>query len=305
MVHGPHIVRVQEVSVEVIEMLKCGISGERIARMLGVSRTSVWKFVKKLEDLGYVIERKRGLGYRILRSPDISPYEVASVCRDLSLIDEVYYYKVTDSTNLRAREVAKPRRLFIAERQTKGRGRYGRSWMSEEGGLYFSITLSMPIEYVPRLTLTTGVSIARVLNAKLKWPNDVMFEGRKLCGILCELVGGVEDPLIIVGIGINVNNPSCGISLKEIYGREVSRIDVLSRVLRSFERYYFKLLSGDWDEIRREWIDLSETLGRFVKVRTVNRTYEGFALGLDEDGGLMLDVGGKVVKVFSGDCFYA
>lgn len=305
MVHGPHIVRVQEVSVEVIEMLKCGISGERIARMLGVSRTSVWKFVKKLEDLGYVIERKRGLGYRILRSPDISPYEVASVCRDLSLIDEVYYYKVTDSTNLRAREVAKPRRLFIAERQTKGRGRYGRSWMSEEGGLYFSITLSMPIEYVPRLTLTTGVSIARVLNAKLKWPNDVMFEGRKLCGILCELVGGVEDPLIIVGIGINVNNPSCGISLKEIYGREVSRIDVLSRVLRSFERYYFKLLSGDWDEIRREWIDLSETLGRFVKVRTVNRTYEGFALDLDEDGGLMLDVGGKVVKVFSGDCFYA
>jgi len=289
----------------VIEMLKCGISGERIARMLGVSRTSVWKFVKKLEDLGYVIERKRGLGYRILRSPDISPYEVASVCRDLSLIDEVYYYKVTDSTNLRAREVAKPRRLFVAERQTKGRGRYGRSWMSEEGGLYFSITLSMPIEYVPRLTLTTGVSIARVLNAKLKWPNDVMFEGRKLCGILCELVGGVEDPLIIVGIGINVNNPSCGISLKEIYGREVSRIDVLSRVLRSFERYYFKLLSGDWDEIRREWIDLSETLGRYVKVRTVNRTYEGFALDLDEDGGLMLDVGGKVVKVFSGDCFYA
>ncbi|RLI84915.1 MAG: biotin--[acetyl-CoA-carboxylase] ligase [Archaeoglobales archaeon] len=305
MVHGPHIVGVQEVSVEVIEMLKCGISGERIARMLGVSRTSVWKFVKKLEDLGYVIERKRGLGYRILRSPDISPYEVASVCRDLSLIDEVYYYKVTDSTNLRAREVAKPRRLFVAERQTKGRGRYGRSWMSEEGGLYFSITLSMPIEYVPRLTLTTGVSIARVLNAKLKWPNDVMFEGRKLCGILCELVGGVEDPLIIVGIGINVNNPSCGISLKEIYGREVSRIDVLSRVLRSFERYYFKLLSGDWDEIRREWIDLSETLGRYVKVRTVNRTYEGFALDLDEDGGLMLDVGGKVVKVFSGDCFYA
>ncbi len=305
MVHSPHIVGVQEVSVKVIEMLKDGVSGEKISRILGVSRTSVWKFVKKLEGLGYVIEKRRGVGYRIVKAPDLSPYEVALVCKRSSLVDEIHYYKVTDSTNLRAKEVLKPRTLFIAERQTAGRGRYGRSWMSEDGGLYFSITLPISIENVLKLTLTVGVSIAKVLNAKLKWPNDVMFSGRKLCGILCEVVGGVEFPLVIVGIGINVNNPTpeCGISLKDIHGRKFSRVEVLDCVLRSFESYYHRLLNGDWSEIRKEWIDLNETLGKNVTVRTVNRTYRGFALDLDEDGALILRVGRDVVKVYSGDCF--
>ena len=308
MVYRPYVVRVQEISVEVIKRLKEGISGEKIAEMLGVSRTSIWKFVRRLEDFGYVVERRRGVGYRIVKSPDLSPYEVALICRDIDLIDEVYYYTVTDSTNQRAKEVAKPKVMFIAERQTRGRGRYGRTWMSEVGGLYFSITLpqELPIEDVPKLTLTTGVAVAKALNGSLKWPNDVLYKGRKLCGILCELLGEVENPLIVVGIGINVNNPTPkeGISLKEIYGREVSRVDVLRKVLKSFEDYYYRLLNGDWIEIREEWKTLSETLGRYVIVRTANRTYSGLAVDLDEDGGLIIKSDHDFVKVFSGDCFY-
>ncbi|ADB58861.1 biotin--[acetyl-CoA-carboxylase] ligase [Archaeoglobus profundus] len=309
MAYRPYIVGVQEVSSEVVERLKEGVSGEILAELLGVSRTAVWKFIRKLESLGYVIEKRKGMGYKIVRTPDLSPYEVAMICRDLRLIDEVYYYTVVDSTNQRAKEVAKPKTLFIAERQTEGRGRYGRRWMSECGGLYFSITLprDLPIEDVPKLTLTTGVAVAKALRARLKWPNDVVYNGRKLCGILCELFGEIEDPMIVVGVGVNVNNPTPpnGVSLKDIHGREFNRLEVLKDVLISFERYYFKLLNGGWGEIRNEWKHMSETLGKDVVVRTAKGVYTGRALDLDGDGGLILDVGGKIVKVFSGDCFYA
>ncbi len=309
MAYRPYVVGVQEVSVEVVEKLKEGASGETLAELLGVSRTAVWKFIKKLENLGYVIERKKGIGYKIVRSPDLSPYEVATICRDLSLIDEIYYYTVVDSTNRRAKEVAKPKTLFIAEKQTEGRGRYGRSWMSEIGGLYFSITLppQLPVEEIPKLTLTTGVAVAKALKAKLKWPNDVVYNGKKLCGILCELFGEIENPMVVVGVGINVNNPTppVGVSLRDIHGKKLNRLKVLRDVLVSFERYYFKLLNGEWDEIRDEWKSMSETLGRNVVVRTARKNYRGKAIDLDSDGGLILDVGGKVVKVFSGDCFYA
>ena len=299
MAYRPYVVGVQEVSVEVVERLKEGASGETLAELLGVSRTAVWKFIRKLENLGYVIERKKGTGYRIVRTPDLSPYEIATICRDLRLIDEIYYYTVVDSTNRRAKEVAKPKTLFIAERQTDGRGRYGRRWMSEAGGLYFSIASppQLPVEDIPKLTLTTGVAVAKALKAMLKWPNDVLYNGRKLCGILCELFGEIEEPMVVVGIGINVNNPtpSNGVSLKDIHGREFNRLEVLRDVLVSFERHYFRLLNGEWEDIREEWKCLSETLGRNVVVRTARGNYEGKALDLDLDGGLILDMGGKIV----------
>lgn len=303
--YRPYVLRVQEVSVEVIDLLESGVSGETLARMLNVSRTSIWKFIKNLEKIGYVVERRRGLGYKIIKSPDLSPYEVARVCKNSKIIDEVYYYKVVDSTNQRAKELAKPNVLFVAERQLKGRGRYGRSWISEEGGLYFTITLPslLPMEDVPKVTLATGVAMARVLGGRIKWPNDVLCNGKKVCGILCELVGSVEKPLVIVGIGINVNNetPEEGISLKEIYGKEFNRSEILAKALESFEKYYLRLIDDEWDLIRKEWKELSDTLGRYVRIKTLKGVYEGYALDIDRDGGLILKNG---VKVFSGDCFY-
>ncbi len=305
MAYRPYIVGVQEISVEALELLKKGVSGEFLAKKLNISRTAVWKFIKKLESMGYVIEKKRGLGYKIVKSPDLSPYEVASICKNSKFIKEIYYYKVVDSTNQRARELGRSKVLFIAERQLKGRGRYGRVWISKEGGLYFSITLPklLPLEEVPKITLTTGVAIAKALNGRIKWPNDVLFEGKKICGILCELVGDVENPLIIVGIGINVNNetPEGGISLREIYNREFRRIEVLNNVLESFESYYLRLIGDGWDEIRREWKELSDTLGKYVRIETARGTYEDYAVDIDLDGGLILKNG---VKVYSGDCFY-
>ena len=295
--------------LRLIEMLEDGVSGQKIAEMFGVSRTTVWKMIKKLESMGYKIVAKRRLGYKLIERPDLSPYEVARVCRGLGLVKEIYYYDVVDSTNTRAKEIGRRGILVIAERQTAGRGRFGRRWLSELGGLYFSVTLpkSIPIEDVPKLTLTTGVAVAEAIGGRLKWTNDVLIDGRKVCGILCELAGEVEEPLIVVGIGINVNNPvpSYAISLKEVYGRDLNRSEVLGRVLRKFAEYYEKLLKGEWEDIRRRWKELSDTLGKEVIVRVAGEEFMGRAVDIDEDGALLLKRNGKIFRVYSGECFYS
>lgn len=295
--------------LRLIEMLEDGVSGQKIAEMFGVSRTTVWKMIKKLESMGYKIVAKRRLGYKLIERPDLSPYEVARVCRGLGLVEEIYYYDVVDSTNTRAKEIGRRGILVIAERQTAGRGRFGRRWLSELGGIYFSITLpkSIPIEDVPKLTLTTGVAVAEAIGGRLKWTNDVLIDGRKVCGILCELAGEVEEPLIVVGIGINVNNPvpSYATSLKEVHGRDLNRSEVLGRVLRKFAEYYDKLLKGEWKDIRRRWKELSDTLGKEVIVRVAGEEFMGRAVDIDEDGALLLERNGKISRVYSGECFYS
>ncbi len=298
-----------EKMLKLIRMLEEGASGQRIAEKLGISRTSVWKMIKKLEKMGYKISAKRRVGYKLVESPDLSPYEVAKVCYDLrDLIREIHYYDITDSTNVKAKELNKPGVLVIAERQTAGRGRFGRTWISEPGGLYFSLTLpkSLPIEEIPKLTLTTGVAVAEAIGGRLKWTNDVLIDGKKVCGILCELAGEVEDPLIIVGIGINVNNPvpDYAISLKDVYGKPLNRSEILGKVLRNFARYYEMLIDGEWSKIRERWKELSDTLGREIIVKVAGEEYKGKAIDIDEDGGLLLETDKKIIKVYSGECFY-
>jgi BirA family biotin operon repressor/biotin-[acetyl-CoA-carboxylase] ligase len=297
--------------LKLLDMLNKGTSGQKIAEELGVSRTNIWKMISKLKELGYEISAKRRVGYKLIRSPDISVYEVARVCYDIrDIIREIHYYDITDSTNLRAKELKKTGVLVIAERQTAGRGRFGRTWISEIGGLYFSITLpkSMPIEDVPKITLMSGVAVAEAIGGKIKWPNDVLICGKKVCGILCEIAGEVENPTIIVGIGINVNNPVPkelnAISLKEAYGREFSRVEVFEKVIKKFAKYYRMLINNEWRAIRKRWKELSDTLGRYVVVRVADREFRGLAIDIDEDGGLILDCDGKIERVFSGECFY-
>ena len=297
--------------LELIRMLEKGASGQKIAEELGISRTSVWKMIKKLEKMGYKISAKRRVGYKLVEAPDLSPYEVARVCYDLrDLIREIHYYDVVDSTNVKAKELKKPGVLVIAERQTAGRGRFGRTWVSEPGGLYFSLTLprSLRIEDIPKLTLTAGVAVAEAVGGRLKWTNDVLIDGKKVCGILCELTGEVENPLIIVGIGINVNNPAPkefnAISLKDVHGKQLNRSEVLGKVLRSFAKYYRMLTGGDWAKIRERWKELSDTLGKDVVVRVAGREYKGKAIDIDEDGALLLEKDGKIVRIYSGECFY-
>jgi|Deesub1362A_J573_1020465.scaffolds.fasta_scaffold01125_13 BirA family biotin operon repressor/biotin-[acetyl-CoA-carboxylase] ligase len=304
----------EDKTLEILHDLKEGISGAAIAKKLNISRTAVWKSIEKLRNVGYEIESYHRKGYRLIASPEISPYSVAEVCLKTGFnefVDEIHYFKETDSTNLRARELSKDRVLLIAESQKKGRGRMGREWLSDKGGLYFSANIKpgISIEEVPKITITTGVAVCESLkfaSARLKWPNDVLINGKKVSGILCELGGETDSVLVTVGVGINVKNP---VELNEaIYLREIkddiTLLTIFENVLKNLKKYYTMLFSGEWNRIRERWKELSDIFGREVKVRVKGREYIGIAVDLDADGGLLLKVDSKIKKIYSGDCFY-
>lgn len=309
----------KDLAMEILKVLREGeTSGEEIANRLGVSRTAVWKAISKLKKFGYEIETRKKAGYRLISTPDLSPYEVAEACLRscaTELIKEIHYYTETDSTNQRAKEEMREGLLVIAEKQSAGRGRLGREWSSEEGGLYFSLVIlpGLPIDDLPKITLLSGVAVCEALsfvNAKLKWPNDVLIDGKKVCGVLSEIGGEVDSPLVIVGIGINVNNPvpeelkEKATSLKEVTGKELNRAEILEKTLHEFSKYYGLLLNGKWEEIRQRWRELSDSIGKEMVVKLANREYRGLAIDIDESGGLLLKIGDKIERVYSGECFY-
>ena len=306
----PLKVEIEDELDELVELLRDWRSGEELAVRFGISRNAVWKKIQRLKEMGFEIEARKGKGYRVKYLPEFSVVSVLQAIKAAKaerIIRRVYYYTETDSTNNRAKNLDAGS-LVIAERQLAGKGRLGREWLSEKGGLYFSIVLEppLPIEDVPKITLAAGVAVADALlnfKARLKWPNDVLIDGKKVCGILSEISGEVERPKVIVGVGINVRNPvpdgavnlaSFGVTMEEVF-REV----VNSLVTR-----YVELCNGKWGKIRQRWIELADTIGKRVKVTAAGRTYVGKAIGLDLDGGLLLEVDGGIEKVYSGDCFY-
>lgn len=294
-----------------VKLLEDWRSGEEVAKLFGISRNAVWKRIQRLKEMGFEVEAKKGKGYRIRKSPEFSVISILEALKNAKaerVVRRVYYYTETDSTNERAK-ILEAGSLILAERQLAGKGRLGREWVSEKGGLYFSIVLepNLSIEDVPKLTLTAGVAVAEALanfRARLKWPNDILIDGKKVCGILSEISGEVERPKIIIGIGINVKNPvPNGAVNLQAYG-EISLVDIFERVVASFVSYYAELLSGEWDRIKNKWIEFSDTIGKRVRVSSSGKTYVGRAIGLADDGGLLLESEGTIKKIYSGDCFY-
>ena len=292
-------------------------SGENIALKLGVTRTAVWKSVEKLRAIGYNIEAQSRSGYRLISSPELTIYSIIEISKKTGFekyIDEVFYFDEVESTNLVAKQEMRPGVLVVAAKQSKGRGRLGRNWVSEEGGIYFSFNLlpGIGFEELPKITLTTGVGVCRALkfvNARVKWPNDVMVNGKKISGILCELGGETDSVMVTVGVGINVSNNvglETSISLKDL-GEELKRDYVLEKVIENLVKYYDMLFSGKkgWERIRDEWKILSDTLGKEVTVKLKSHSYKGKAVDIDRDGALLLRLeDGTVQRIISGECFY-
>ncbi len=278
-------------------------SGEKLADELGISRAAVWKMVQKLRENGVDVLSGRK-GYIILGERELNPYEVAEISFRNGF-EEIHYFEETDSTNERAKEYGRAKCLFFANRQTAGKGRHGRSWISEKGGLYFSMTFSPPLDYseLPKLTLVAGLSVAEAIpEAEIKWPNDILLKGKKVCGILSELHGEIEKPLVVVGIGINVENPVPeelnATSLSQF--QKTSRKDVFEEVLSNFHRNYKKLLNGKWGDLRRKIELLCSTIGKEVKVITTVGEIRGRAERIAEDGSLVVD--GR--RIYAGECVH-
>jgi BirA family biotin operon repressor/biotin-[acetyl-CoA-carboxylase] ligase len=309
--------KVNETKKQILKALReCGgyLSGETLSNQLGTSRVSIWKHIRSLKEDGYVIEASPG-GYRLVSSPDLLlPYEFPG------LEQRIHYFPEIGSTMDAARELAKKGAgegtIVIAEAQTRGRGRLSREWLSPEGGIYFTLILRprMSPAYAPRINLMVSVAVATMirklfgLKAELKWPNDVLIEGRKVCGILAEMDAEMDVVNFVnVGIGINANTSipqfeKTVTSLKDALGREISRKEFLSALLVEMERQQLLLMKSD---LLQEWKKLSVTLNKDVRIVAQGEVIVGRAIDIDTTGALIVkEKDGSLKKAMAGDCIH-
>lgn len=307
----------------VLCMLRDGkrVSGEAIATKLKVSRTAVWKAIGRLRKTGYTIEGD-AKGYILREVPDLLlPFEISNALLTKVLGKDVEHHMTIGSTNERARELAEEGRpegtLVISEVQEGGKGRLGRSWASPEGGIWMSLILRPGLHpnETAVLTLAAGVAVAEALRqqgleATLKWPNDILIDGRKVCGLLAEMSGDMDRvDYMVIGFGINANFPVKKLpraireqvtTLEDVQGSPVDRRSLAVSILKTFEGLY---LSSDPGAIIGRWKGLASTLGQRIRITTPKETIQGTALDIGPSGALIIRSDtGEERTVYSGDC---
>lgn len=290
------------------------VSGETLSAELGVSRVSVWKHVQGLVKSGVSIVSSPK-GYRLTRDPDsLVPWAFDA------WQDRVHYFQETGSTMDEAMVLARRGcvdfSVVVAQRQTHGRGRMQRTWLSADGGLYFTVVVrpDIPMMLAGLVNLAAAVDMAKLLRslyqveACLKWPNDILVGNHKLCGLLSQMEAeGDQVAHMNIGVGLNVNNAPeteapMAISLKALLGRPVPRREILVAFLNLFEN---RMSTFDPDAVISEWKSNNVTLGRTVCVITVKDMVEGTAVDVDAHGGLILQLAdGTCQTVMHGDCFH-
>lgn len=313
---------------DILRMLRASttdhLSGADLAARLGVSRAAVWKQIKALERDGFRIEAVPSKGYRLTASPDrIAPADVTDRLGTRVIGRALVYRTEVVSTNTLAMELAQAGAadgtVVTAEKQSGGKGRLGRTWFSPEGGLAASVILrpAIPTHQAPLVTLMGAVAAAGAISrstglpAGIKWPNDILVRGRKVCGLLTELSAEPDRVRhIVLGIGINVNMDRTALpaeyrerttTLSAEKGGTVDRTGLLRELLRELDRGY-RMLLKDPAAVRTAWKDLNVTLGERVAVRGGSGDVEGLARDIDAEGRLVirLDSGG-IVQVAAGD----
>jgi len=303
------------------------VSGESLSRKMSVTRSAVWKHILRLKKEGYVIESSRRRGYLFRQASDqLFAGEIREGLKTLVFGKrDIVYFQETDSTNLRAKHIAEngapEGTVVIAESQTGGRGRRGRPWFSPAGeGIYVSVILrpSISPDEAPRLTLLAAVAAAETLlhqtqlRPRIKWPNDIMVDGKKLGGILTQVSTEMDAvDYIVVGLGLNVNTPRRNFpadlreratSIRAEMNRPFARIDLLRRYLERFEDLYGMFNRSGFQPVLDRWKELSDIIGRGIRVDLPNRCYTGKVLDVDHDGVLILrGEDGILRRIVSGD----
>ena len=319
---------------KVLEMLRGAdgdfISGEEIGAKLDISRTAVWKHVKKLKEKGYEIISRENRGYSLQQLPDLLLPENILPELNTKIIAadnlRMIYFDCTESTNKVAKKIAvegaAEGTVIVAEEQTGGKGRLERDFFSpKRRGILFSLLLRpncLPKD-APKFTLLAAVALVKAMEkfnfrAGIKWPNDIIFDGRKVVGILTEMsaeIGRVN--YIVVGIGINANIRRNGFpadiqniaaSLYEMNGnKKISRIKFFRVVLEEFDKLYCEVISDGFKKIFELWKKYNVTLNREVKVFSAEsgEIFFGKAIDIDEEGALIVEVDGERKKVYAGD----
>ena len=300
------------------------VSGQALAKEAGVSRSAVWKQIKRLRKYGYVIESRHGLGYKLVGQTDLPlPWELSGILQTSFVGKQMVFHETTDSTQDLALSIANDPdsngATVIAERQEAGRGRQKRKWLSPKGGIWLSVILK-PTTPTAKITLLPFVAALAVcdaidtigLVARLKWPNDVMISGKKVAGILLD-IGAEADRVnyAVIGIGINANVDSSAIStrphgmrptsISEELGRNVDRLELTKSLLENLEHYYVEMEQRGASTILQKWKNHSDMLGCKVTVTQNNKMIQGVAVDVKDDGSLQIRTDSGNIDIVSGD----
>jgi BirA family biotin operon repressor/biotin-[acetyl-CoA-carboxylase] ligase len=305
------------------------LSGEEISLRLKVSRTAVWKRIRKLRALGYEIVASTRLGYRLIESPDLlTPSEIRPILKTKWLGKTIHHFSTLDSTNAQAYQLAldgaEEGEVVISESQEKGKGRLGRQWFSPPFlNLYLSVILrpKIPPHRASLITLMAAVATADAIRQfsgllpVIKWPNDILLRGRKIAGLLNEIHSEIDRiHFVILGIGVNLNTDermfpkevrAGATSLMIEMGQTILRKVFLQVLLQELERWYSIFIHEGSAVILKAWRSRAHIKGRGVNVTSFGETLAGVAIDVDSDGALILETDdGRRRRVVAGDVEY-
>ena len=301
------------------------VSGEAMSEMLGISRAAIWKHIQLLVESGYEIESVRNRGYRLVSEADhLNREAIESLMETVSLGRQCHYLETVDSTNVYLKRLTQESPqvadglLVVANEQTAGRGRRGRQWTSPKGqGIFMSYLLKMnlPMEQIPQLTLVAGLAVCEAMremygqDLKIKWPNDVVYNSKKVCGILTEMSGVIgENPEIIVGIGINASQMAFSeeiahkaTSIRLMTGEKVNRARLIATVTMAFEQLLQLFVAEGLDALVKRFNDLCVNVGLIQTASGPGVEIKGTGLGINNSGELMLQTVEGVKNISSGE----
>ena len=313
---------------EILRLLRSAdgyISGQELCNRFGVSRTAVWKAINQLKEAGYEIEAQQNKGYRLMAAPDLmTEAEIKSLMHTEWVAKEVLYFDTIDSTNTKAQELAEKGypsgTLVVADKQESGKGRRGRSWVSPSGtGIFMTLMIKPDINpnNASMLTLVAALAVAKAITsvtgeeALIKWPNDIVVNSKKVCGILTEMNAQFDYiNHIVVGIGINVHNERFPEEISQMAsslmieagGKRFHRAQIIAETMSYFEKYYDTFLkTQDLSALVREYDELLVNMNKAVRVLDPKEPFDGKAMGITPKGELIVDTWESRKLVSSGE----
>ena len=307
------------------------LSGQDLSDVLKISRVAIWKHIKKIKELGYKVETKQKLGYRLeSNSEKLLPWEITDGLKTKKIGRHAYYFDSIDSTQNQALSMAFDKEndgaVIVAETQTGGKGRSGRRWESPKGGIWISIILHPKFDIAVTtlfplavaLALSNAIEKTLKIRPELKWPNDITIKGKKVAGILVDASlesNKISDLVVGVGINFDVDVKQIEKSLRDTpnfygvtslsqQGKRIKPIMLVHSFLTELEKVYFLLNSGKIKKITRDWTKKSSTIGKKVKINMTKEKIKGTAVRIDDDGALVVFQNNQYKRVIAGDIIH-
>ncbi|MEC9436238.1 MAG: biotin--[acetyl-CoA-carboxylase] ligase [Thermoproteota archaeon] len=304
------------------------LSGQDLSDVLKISRVAVWKHIKKIQTLGYKIESKQKLGYRLIDNTEkLLPWEITRDLKTQLIGKRVYYFEEIDSTQNFAQNIAADKKengtIIIAEKQTSGRGRLDRKWTSPKGGIWFSLIIhpkfdvssSTLIPILSAVALSKSIKSVLDIETEVKWPNDITMNGKKVAGVLVDASFQTNSiDYLILGIGINFDIDAKKLEKRltktpNFYGIDSLRgkedktppKKLLKEFLLQFEKNLFQLDKGEKSKIIKEWTKRAAGIGKKITINTSNGKISGISQGIDNDGALKIKTRNEIKKIYVGD----